>query len=70
MWLLLILSHSYWWFNSLQLAVPQTVSEEMKGPLFKTAFSNIKAGTLRVYREARLRRIVLAKTTWNLAGVD
>ena len=52
----------------LPLTVPQTVSEEMKGPLFKTAFSNIKAGTLRVYREARLRRIVLAKTTWNLAG--
>ena len=57
-----------WWFDTLPLTVPQTVSEEMKGPLFKTAFSNIKAGTLRVYREARLRRIVLAKTTWNLAG--
>lgn len=52
----------------LPLQVPQTVSEEMKGPLFKTAFSNMKAGLLRVYREARLRRIVLAKTTWNLAG--
>ena len=52
----------------LPLKLPQTVSKEMKGPIFSTAFKNIKAGFLRLIDEPRLKRIVFAKTTWNLAG--
>tara|TARA_B110000444_G_scaffold190471_2_gene180096 strand:- start:6024 stop:7277 length:1254 start_codon:yes stop_codon:yes gene_type:complete len=52
----------------LPLTVPQNVSSDMKGPIFKTAFSNIKAGFVRLISEPRLKRIVFAKTTWNLAG--
>ena len=40
----------------------------MKGPIFKTAIRNIKAGFTRLFDEPRLKRIVFAKTTWNLAG--
>ena len=52
----------------LPLKLPQTVSKEMKGPIFSTAFKNIKAGFVRLIDEPRLKRIVFAKTTWNLAG--
>ena len=52
----------------LPLAIPQNVNEDMKGPLFSTAFSNIKRGLSRLISEPRLKRIVFAKTTWNLAG--
>ena len=52
----------------LPLKLPQTVSKEMKGPIFSTAFKNIKAGFVRLINEPRLKRIVFAKTTWNLAG--
>ncbi len=52
----------------IPLKIPQTVSDDMRGPIFKTAFSNIKAGFVRLINEPRLKRIVFAKTTWNLAG--
>ena len=52
----------------IPLTVPQHVSKDMQGPIFSTAFSNIKAGFVRVINEPRLKRIVFAKTTWNLAG--
>ncbi|MCH1527966.1 MAG: MFS transporter [Candidatus Poseidoniaceae archaeon] len=52
----------------LPLRVPQNVSNDMKGPILSTAFTNIKAGFSRLIGEPRLKRIVFAKTTWNLAG--
>ena len=52
----------------IPLRIPQNVSAEMRGPIFKTAYGNIKAGYVRLISEPRLKRIVFAKTTWNLAG--
>jgi len=52
----------------IPVKIQQNVEEEMKTPLFKTAFSNIKRGWLRVYTESRLLRIVFAKSSWNIAG--
>jgi len=52
----------------LPVHVPQKVSDEMKGPLFSTAFANIKAGLTRIFSESRLLRIVFAKASWNIAG--
>ena len=52
----------------LTVTVPQSVSEEMKGPLFRTAYTNIKAGLKRITTESRLFRIVFAKASWNIAG--
>ena len=52
----------------LTVTVPQSVSEEMKGPLFTTAYTNIKAGLKRITTESRLFRIVFAKASWNIAG--
>ncbi len=52
----------------IPLKIPQTVSDDMRGPIFSTAYSNIKAGYVRLISEPKLKRIVFAKTTWNLAG--
>jgi len=52
----------------IPLKIPQNVSDDMRGPIFKTAYGNIKAGFVRLISEPRLKRIVFAKTTWNLAG--
>jgi MFS family permease len=52
----------------IPLRIPQNVSADMRGPIFKTAYGNIKAGFVRLISEPRLKRIVFAKTTWNLAG--
>ena len=52
----------------IPLKIPQTVSDDMRGPIFRTAYSNIKAGYVRLISEPKLKRIVFAKTTWNLAG--
>jgi MFS family permease len=52
----------------IPVKIEQNVEEEMKTPLFKTAFTNIKRGWLRVYTESRLLRIVFAKSSWNIAG--
>jgi MFS family permease len=52
----------------IPVKIEQNVEEEMKTPLLKTAFTNIKRGWLRVYTESRLLRIVFAKSSWNIAG--
>ena len=52
----------------IPVRIEQNVEEEMKTPLFKTAFTNIKRGWLRVYTESRLLRIIFAKSSWNIAG--
>jgi MFS family permease len=50
------------------LTIPQSFDEEISGPLFSTAFSNIRNGWRRIAKEARLLRIVFAKASWNIAG--
>ena len=50
------------------LSIPQTIGNEMKGPLLATAFTNIKKGWKRIIGEKRLLRIVFAKSSWNIAG--
>ncbi len=52
----------------LPISIPQNVSSKMKGPLLKTAFSNIKEGWTRIASESRLFRILFAKASWNIAG--
>jgi hypothetical protein len=50
------------------LNIPQTIDDEMKGPLVSTALTNIKKGWKRIISEKRLLRIVFAKSSWNIAG--
>lgn len=50
------------------LSIPQTIDEDMKGPLVSTALTNIKNGWKRIISEKRLLRIVFAKSSWNIAG--
>ena len=50
------------------LIIEQTVDDNMKGPIFRTAIANIKIGWDRIYSDKKLLRIVFAKTSWNLAG--
>ena len=52
----------------LNLTLPQTVDESMKGPWFSTAFSNIYRGWRRIRDQPPLFRIVFAKASWNIAG--
>jgi MFS family permease len=52
----------------IPITLPQTVGDEMKGPLFSTAVSNIKNGLRRILDESRLLRVVFAKASWNIAG--
>lgn len=52
----------------INLTLPQTVEESMKGPWFSTAFGNIKRGWRRIRTQPSLFRIVFAKASWNIAG--
>ncbi|MDA8546307.1 MFS transporter [Candidatus Poseidoniaceae archaeon] len=52
----------------IPLTLPQTIGEEMDGPLLSTAVSNIKKGLRRILDESRLLRVVFAKASWNIAG--
>jgi MFS family permease len=52
----------------VNLTLPQTIEESMKGPWISTAFSNIKRGWLRIRMQPALFRIVFAKASWNIAG--
>lgn len=52
----------------IPLTLPQERDESMKGPLFSTAFLNIKKGWKRIQGEPQLFRIVFAKASWNIAG--
>ncbi|MCH1529401.1 MAG: MFS transporter [Candidatus Poseidoniaceae archaeon] len=51
-----------------KLSIPQTIDDEMRGPLVSTALINIKNGWKRIISEKRLLRIVFAKSSWNIAG--
>ncbi len=51
-----------------KLSIPQTVEDDLKGPLLTTALKNIRKGWARIYGEKRLLRIVFAKSSWNIAG--
>ena len=63
---------SYTFLLSALLLIPQNFTQnidpKMKGPLFKTAFSNIKIGWSHIYSDKKVLRIVFAKSSWNLAG--
>ena len=50
------------------IKIPQTIDENLKGPIFSTAFKNIKTGWIRIKQDSRLLRLVFAKSSWNLAG--
>jgi MFS family permease len=50
------------------LTIPQTIDDDLKGPLFSTAITNIRKGWARIVGEKRLLRIVFAKASWNVAG--
>ncbi|MEL0331337.1 MAG: MFS transporter [Candidatus Poseidoniales archaeon] len=52
----------------INLTLPQTIDESVKGPLFSTAFLNIKRGWIRIRSQPPLFRIVFAKASWNIAG--
>lgn len=52
----------------IPLVIDQKVDDSMKGPLFKTAFQNIKIGWNRIYSDKQLLRVIFGKTSWNLAG--
>ena len=45
----------------IPLVIEQKVDESMKGPIFKTAISNIVIGWKRIYSDKKLLRIVFAK---------
>ena len=63
---------SYTFLLSSLLLIPlffeQKIDSSVKGPIFKTALSNIKVGWSRIYHDKKLLRIVFAKSSWNLAG--
>ncbi len=50
------------------MSIPQTIDDNMKGPLLGTAYTNIKSGWKRIRSDPRLLRLVFAKASWNLAG--
>nr|ADD92938.1 major facilitator superfamily transporter [uncultured archaeon MedDCM-OCT-S04-C14] len=52
----------------VNLKLPQTIDESMKGPLFSTGIRNIKFGWNRIRSQPALFRIVFAKASWNIAG--
>lgn len=52
----------------IPLTIPQTIDNDLRGPLLSTAYANIKKGWIRISKEARLLRIVFAKASWNIAG--
>ena len=52
----------------IPLKIDQKVDDSMKGPLFSTAFKNIKIGWNRIYQDKALLRIIFAKSSWNIGG--
>ena len=52
----------------VNLHLPQTIDDSMKGPWISTAFGNIKRGWSRIRQQPALFRIVFAKASWNIAG--
>ncbi len=52
----------------IPMKIPQTIDQKLIGPIFSTAFRNIKTGWKRIKEDKRLLRLVFAKSSWNLAG--
>lgn len=52
----------------INLKIPQTIDDSMKGPWISTGLRNIKSGWERIRRQPALFRIVFAKASWNIAG--
>ena len=52
----------------INLTIPQTIDESMKGPWLSTGIRNIKSGWARIRSQPALFRIVFAKASWNVAG--
>ena len=52
----------------VNLTIPQTIDESMKGPWLSTGIQNIKSGWQRIRSQPALFRIVFAKASWNIAG--
>jgi len=52
----------------VNLKIPQTIDDSMKGPLLSTGLRNIKFGWNRIRSQPALFRIVFAKASWNIAG--
>ena len=52
----------------VNLTIPQTIDESMKGPWLSTGIRNIKSGWARIRSQPALFRIVFAKASWNVAG--
>ena len=52
----------------VNLTIPQTIDESMKGPWLSTGIQNIKSGWRRIRSQPALFRIVFAKASWNIAG--
>lgn len=52
----------------VNLKLPQSIDESMKGPFFSTGIRNIKFGWNRIRSQPALFRIVFAKASWNVAG--
>ena len=52
----------------INLTIPQTIDESMKGPWLYTGIQNIRSGWRRIRRQPALFRIVFAKASWNIAG--
>lgn len=52
----------------VNLTIPQTIDESMKGPWLSTGIQNIKSGWRRIRGQPALFRIVFAKASWNIAG--
>ena len=52
----------------INLTIPQTIDESMKGPWLSTGIRNIKSGWARIRSQPDLFRIVFAKASWNVAG--
>ena len=52
----------------INLTIPQTIDESMRGPWLSTGIRNIKSGWARIRSQPALFRIVFAKASWNVAG--
>jgi len=52
----------------INLKIPQTIDDSMKGPFISTGIQNIKSGWNRIRSQPALFRIVFAKASWNVAG--
>ena len=52
----------------VNLTIPQTIDDSMRGPLISGGIKNIRLGWRRIRSQPALFRIVFAKASWNIAG--